>query len=63
MSSDFLITEELDITDFRELGIDAVFNLSSAKPGNGVEQIRDSNLDTYWYKYAYFLFFTQKFMM
>jgi anaphase-promoting complex subunit 10 len=32
----------------RELGTDAVFSISSAKPGNGVEQIRDDNLDTYW---------------
>jgi anaphase-promoting complex subunit 10 len=33
----------------RELGPEAVcWQLSSAKPGNGVEQIRDPSLDTYW---------------
>ena len=30
----------------RELGSEAVWSLSSAKPGNGVEQIRDDNTDT-----------------
>jgi len=32
----------------REIGQDAVWSLSTAKPGNGVEQIRDSSMDTYW---------------
>jgi len=32
----------------REIGHDAVWSLSTAKPGNGVEQIRDSSMDTYW---------------
>jgi len=33
----------------REIGRDALcWQLSSAKPGNGVEQIRDANTDTYW---------------
>ena len=32
----------------REIGHEAVWSLSSAKPGNGVEQIRDSSVDTYW---------------
>lgn len=32
----------------RELDSEAVFTISSAKPGNGVEQLRDNNLDTYW---------------
>ena len=26
----------------------AVWSLSTAKPGNGVEQVRDDNIDTYW---------------
>ena len=26
----------------------AVWSLSTAKPGNGVEQLRDDNIDTYW---------------
>ena len=42
-----MISPVLEI-EGRELGSDAVFTLSSAKPGNGVEQIRDSNLETYW---------------
>jgi len=32
----------------REIGNEAVWSLSTAKPGNGVEQIRDDNIDTYW---------------
>lgn len=33
----------------REIGREALcWQLSSAKPGNGVEQIRDQNTDTYW---------------
>jgi len=34
---------------YRNLGKEAVcWSLSSAKPGNGVDQIRDGKLDTYW---------------
>ena len=32
----------------REVGGEAVWSLSTAKPGNGVEQVRDNNVDTYW---------------
>mmetsp|Transcript_40778 Transcript_40778/g.86951 ORF Transcript_40778/g.86951 Transcript_40778/m.86951 type:complete len:184 (-) Transcript_40778:289-840(-) len=32
----------------REIGDLAVWSLSTAKPGNGVEQLRDENSDTYW---------------
>mmetsp|Transcript_22121 Transcript_22121/g.27134 ORF Transcript_22121/g.27134 Transcript_22121/m.27134 type:complete len:268 (-) Transcript_22121:2459-3262(-) len=32
----------------REIGNDAVWSLSTAKPGNGVTQIRDSSVDSYW---------------
>ncbi|KAE9047723.1 hypothetical protein PR003_g324 [Phytophthora rubi] len=32
----------------REVGDDAVWSLSSAKPGNGVDQLRDNSVDTYW---------------
>jgi anaphase-promoting complex subunit 10 len=32
----------------REIGKTACWSLSTAKPGNGVEQLRDSSLDTYW---------------
>ena len=34
--------------DEREIGGEAVWSLSTAKPGNGVEQLRDNNVDTYW---------------
>lgn len=32
----------------REIGKTACWSLSTAKPGNGVDQLRDSSLDTYW---------------
>lgn len=32
----------------REIGDEAVWTLSSAKPGNGVEQLRDGNNQTFW---------------
>ncbi len=32
----------------REIGQMAVWSLSTAKPGNGVEQLRDDNNETYW---------------
>ena len=35
-------------TEEREIGQMAVWSLSTAKPGNGVEQLRDDNIDTYW---------------
>ncbi len=35
-------------SDEREIGGQAVWSLSTAKPGNGVEQLRDDNTDTYW---------------
>ena len=35
-------------SDEREIGEQAVWSLSTAKPGNGVEQLRDDNSDTYW---------------
>jgi len=40
--------EEVEDKDKREIGGDAVWTLSTAKPGNGVEQIRDNNTETYW---------------
>lgn len=42
------ISKELDYSDNRELGGEATFTISSAKPGNGVEQLRDNNTETYW---------------
>eukprot|EP00977_Amphora_coffeiformis_P019206 scaffold7012_cov157-Amphora_coffeaeformis.AAC.14 len=39
----------LDPAVYREMGKEALcWQLSSAKPGNGVEQIRDASTDTYW---------------
>lgn len=32
----------------REVGLQAVWSLSSCKPGFGVDQLRDNCLDTYW---------------
>ena len=45
---DVCIQDVLITADKRELGEDSVLSLSSAKPGNGVEQLRDDNLETYW---------------
>lgn len=42
------ITEKLDEKNCRELGKYAVWSLSTAKPGNGIEQIRDDSTETYW---------------
>ncbi len=32
----------------KEIGEEAVWTLSSAKPGNGVDQLRDDNVNTFW---------------
>lgn len=32
----------------REVGAQAVWSLSSCKPGFGVEQLRDNSVETYW---------------
>jgi len=42
--SDSLISNESE----KEVGLDAIWSLSTAKPGNGVEQLRDECLETYW---------------
>lgn len=34
--------------ELREIGHLAVWTVTSAKPGNGVELLRDGNKDTYW---------------
>ncbi|KAJ8602418.1 hypothetical protein CTAYLR_001218 [Chrysophaeum taylorii] len=33
---------------YRDIGNEAVWSLSTAKPGNGVEELRDNNIETYW---------------
>jgi len=37
-----------DRPHLREIGDQAVWTLSTAKPGNGVEQLRDDSLESYW---------------
>eukprot|EP00971_Amphidinium_carterae_P203460 4037731-Amphidinium_carterae.1 len=34
--------------DCLEMSLEAAWSLSSAKPGNGVEQLRDGNTETFW---------------
>ncbi|CAK0870529.1 unnamed protein product [Prorocentrum cordatum] len=36
------------MAELREVGDEAAWSLSSAKPGNGVEQLRDGNTETFW---------------
>jgi len=43
-----VLLEEDDKGGKREIGGDAVWTLSTAKPGNGVEQLRDDSTETYW---------------
>ena len=40
--------DDCDEAGKREVGSEAIWSLSSAKPGNGVEQLRDDSLATYW---------------
>ena len=42
------VTAHLETVDFLELGANAVWSLSTAKPGNGVEQLRDEDKATFW---------------
>jgi len=42
------VSPVLDVTGYRDLAADAIITISSAKPGNGVEQLRDGNLETFW---------------
>ena len=39
---------EINGEKLREIGEQAVWSLSSCKPGFGIEQLRDGNLETYW---------------
>jgi hypothetical protein len=41
-------TEKEEEGEKREIGKLAVWTVSSNKPGNGVEMLRDNNLTTYW---------------
>merc|ERR1711916_292354 len=43
--------KEIDIRrneNKKEIGYDALWSLSTAKPGFGILQIRDNNAETYW---------------
>jgi anaphase-promoting complex subunit 10 len=46
MIADVQIQETLEFADLKE--INGNFSISTAKPGNGVEQLRDNNIETYW---------------
>ncbi|KAH3833612.1 anaphase-promoting complex subunit 10-like isoform X2 [Dreissena polymorpha] len=54
MATKFTASQELDVFKeekdglLREVGNQAVWSLSSCKPGFGVEQLRDSSFETYW---------------
>lgn len=37
--------------DLREMSKNAAWSVSSSKPGNGVNTLRDDNLETYWQLY------------
>ena len=41
-------SEPKDTDDLEEIGNEAVWILSSAKAGNGIEQLRDSDTNTFW---------------
>lgn len=43
-----LKAQKLPTTNLIEIGNNAVWSLSSAKPGYGIEKLRDDNLETYW---------------
>ncbi|KYR02886.1 hypothetical protein DLAC_11440 [Tieghemostelium lacteum] len=42
------ILSDMESSDKVEIGKYATWTISSAKPGSGVEQLRDNNLETYW---------------
>ena len=47
----FSLVHVLSSSTFRlvnEIGEDAVWTLSTAKAGNGVQQLRDNNMQTFW---------------
>ncbi|CCI45658.1 hypothetical protein ABG067_005123 [Albugo candida] len=39
---------EFECAQGREIGNEAFWSLSSAKPGNGIDQLRDDKIDTFW---------------
>lgn len=43
-SSDVTVVKTLDLHNVREVGDEAAWTLSSAKPGNGIDQLRDGDV-------------------
>lgn len=43
-----LVSDPSVASSYREIGVQAHWSLSTSKPGNGVDQLRDSSLETYW---------------
>ena len=41
-------SEPKDTDELEEIGDEAVWILSSAKAGNGIEQLRDCDKNTFW---------------
>lgn len=41
-------SKEVKSSNYRDIGEEGVWSLSTAKPGNGVEELRDNNIETYW---------------
>lgn len=41
-------SEPKDSEELEEIGNEAVWILSSAKAGNGIEQLRDGDTNTFW---------------
>lgn len=38
---------EIDASHVRDIGKEAIWSLSTAKPGNGIDQVRDDNVSNY----------------
>lgn len=46
---DVSIQDTLDVSNCCEIGADkCCWTISTAKPGNGIDQIKDDNLESYW---------------
>jgi anaphase-promoting complex subunit 10 len=48
LQSDVKITSSLENADLAEIGHEAVWSVSTAKPGNGADQLRDDENNTFW---------------
>ena len=54
---------DLEASTMREIGDNACWSISSAKAGNGIEQIRDNNIETYWQSGIFGLMYDVHFMI